>query len=160
MAVVRGSGMFNIRVEGLNDLERQFARVGKFPKKYLTKAGREGMNPILTQAKLNASKYVKTGIMRKSISKKMETPNKRNKGVYFLRFNPNSTDHFLKDTTGVYGGKTPKAYYPHSVEYGYKAKKGKVEGKYFITSAIQAHQEKSLQIITDSINQSINNLLR
>ena len=37
----------------------------------------------------------------------------------------NMTDLFLKPTTGVYGGVTPFAYYPASVEYGFPTRSGK-----------------------------------
>src|SRR4051812_8215354 len=118
MAVVRG---FSARVEGLEELESQFGRIGKMPKKYLTRATKEGMAGPLADAKANAA-VGETGILKRSIVRKMETPNKRNKTVYRLMYSPKYTDHFLKDTTGVYGGKTPKAFYPNSVEFGYKTK--------------------------------------
>ena len=162
MAEIRGASSVKIRVEGLEELQAQFDRIGKMPKKYLTKAAKLGAEDPLRQAKANApvGKYTKTrGTLKKSIQKKMETPNKRNKSVYRIRFNPKYTDVFLKKGGGgVYGGRDP-AYYPHSVEYGRKGKKGYVHGKYFIAKAIRQHQQRSMQKIVDSLSKSIDELL-
>ena len=118
MAEVRGASQNCIVVEGLEELQAQFNKLGKMPKKYLTKAGRAGIAKDLQDVKANAPTG-KTGNLKKSIKKKLETPNKRNKGVYRLSFDSKMTPHFRKPTTGIYGGKTPYAYYPSSVEYGY-----------------------------------------
>jgi hypothetical protein len=159
MAIVRGAIGLNIRVEGIEGLEAQFARIGKMPKKYLTKSAKAGMADPERQAKADAP-VGKTGNLKKSIKKKMETPNKRNKAVYRLRYNPEMTPLFLKKSSGAYGGKPPKAYYPASVEYGFKTKKGKVAGQYNMAKAIQQHQESSLKKVVDSLNDSIDTLLR
>ena len=91
----------------------------------------------------------------------METPNKRNKSVYRLRYDPQYTPVFLKPTTGAYGGRTPFAYYPSSVEYGFKTRGGgKVPGQYNMAKAIQQHQGQSLQKVVDSLNGSLDQLLR
>jgi hypothetical protein len=159
MAVVRGASGLNIRVDGLEELQRQFDRIGKMPKKYLTKSAKAGIADPERQAKADAP-VGKTGLLKKSIKKKMETPNKRNKSVYRLRYDPKFTDDFLKPSSGAYGGKPPKAYYPASVEYGFKTKYGKVAGQYNMANAIKAHQSGSLKKIVDSLNDSIDTLLR
>lgn len=160
MAEIRGASDFNIRVEGLRELESQLTRVQKFPKKYLTKAARVGIAGPLKDAKANAP-VGETGILKRSITKQLETPNKRNKGVYRLIFSAKYTDHFLKDSSGAYGGKPPKAYYPHSVEYGFKtAKGGYKRGQYFMNWAIDKNQQSSLQKVIDSLNDSIDNLVK
>ena len=163
MAEIRGISGFNIQVEGLEQLQAQFERIGKMPKKYLSKAAREGMADPERTAKANApvGKGTKTrGSLKKSIKKKMETPNKRNKAVYRLRYDPKFTPVFLKPSSGAYGGKPPRAYYPASVEYGFKKKGGgKVPGQYNMAKAIQQHQGQSLQKIVNSLNDSLNKLL-
>ena len=90
MAEIRGALSLNIRVEGLNELDAQFARIGKMPKKHLTRAARLGMADPLRQAKANApiGKNTTTrGTLKKSITKKMETPNNlvRNTPMIFLK---------------------------------------------------------------------------
>lgn len=156
MAIVRG---FSAHVEGLSELDSQFNRIGKMPKKYLTKAAKEGMAGPLADAKANAP-VGETGILQKSIKRVMETPNKRNKSVYRLMYNPDYTDHFLKPTTGVYGGVTPEAYYPNSVEFGYKTLKGKVKGQYAMSWAVHKNEGSSLKKVVDSLNQSVEELTR
>lgn len=160
MADIRG---LNVHVEGLEKLQSQFEKVGKMKKKYLTKAAREGMAGPLRDAKASApvGKGTKTsGTLKKSIKKKMETPNKRNKAVYRLRYDPKYTPVFLKPTTGVYGGKTPNAYYPSSVEYGFKTAKGRVEGQYNMAKAVEKNEAKSAQKVVNSLNESLDQLLR
>lgn len=161
MAEFRGATKLNIRVEGLEELQAQFNRLGKMPKKYLNKAGREGIDPIVRQVKASAPKG-KTGNLKKSIKKMMETPNKRNKGVYRLRYDPKFNNAFQKPTTGIYGGKLPHAYIPASVEYGYKGKDGHVAVKtmHWADKIVQSNQNDSMKTVVDSLNDSIDILLR
>jgi hypothetical protein len=163
MAEIRGANSLNIRVEGLEELQAQFGRIGGMKKKYLTKAAKAGMADPERQARTNApvGKGTKTsGTLKKSIKKKMETPNKRNKAVYRLRYDPKFTPDFLKPSSGAYGGKPPQAYYPASVEYGFKTKSGKVAGQFNMAKAISQHQESSLQKVVDSLRDSIDELTR
>ena len=157
MAEVRGA---TFEIKGLAEVQAQFERIGKMPKKYLTKAAREGIADPLKDAKASVP-LGKTGNLRKSIKKKMETPNKRNKGVYRITYNANMTDLFLKPTTGTYGGVTPFAYYPASVEYGFPTRGGKkVPGQYNIKNAIERHEKSSTHKIVDSLSKSIEQLLK
>lgn len=152
MAEIRGA---TFRVEGLQELQAQFERIGKMPKKYLTKAAKVGSDGPLKEAKGSAP-VGKTGLLKKGLQRKMETPNKRNKSVYRIRWSPNYTDQYLKPTTGAYGGKTPFAYYPHSVEYGFKTRGGGwKEGQYFVTKAIERTESSSMQKIVNSLSKSI-----
>ena len=54
MAEIRGISGFNIKVEGLEQLQSQFEKIGKMPKKYLSKAARAGMADPERTAKANA----------------------------------------------------------------------------------------------------------
>jgi len=161
MAEIRGATKLGITVEGLPELQAQFNKLGKMPKKYLTKAGREGIADSERAVVAMAPKG-KTGNLKKSIKKKMETPNKRNKGVYRLRYDPKFTDAFRKPTTGVYGGKTPEAYYPASVEYGYLGEAGHVAVKtmHWANKALQSTEQSSMKKTVDSLNDSITQLLK
>jgi hypothetical protein len=161
MAQIKGA---DFRVEGLVELENQFARVGKFPKKYLTKAAREGIADPLKKIKASApvGKRTKTkGTLKKSVKKKMEEPNKRNKGVYRIAYDPKFTDTFHKPTTGRYGGSTPFAYYPSSVEYGYKGPDGhvRVKTEHWAEKILRANEKASAKKVVDSLNKSITELL-
>lgn len=162
MAEIRGATKLGIAVEGLPELQAQFNKLGKMPKKYLNKAGRDGMDPILRQVKASAPKG-KTGNLKKSIKKKMETPNKRNKGVYRLRYDPKFNDVFQKPTTGIYGGMIPHAYVPSSVEYGYRGKGGRhvaVRTMHWAEKAVENNQNNSMKIVVDSLSDSIDILLK
>ena len=44
MAEIRSASKFGITIVGLPELQAQFERLGKMPKKYLNKAGREGID--------------------------------------------------------------------------------------------------------------------
>jgi hypothetical protein len=161
MAEFRGATKLGITVEGLPELQAQFERLGKMPKKYLNKAGREGIDPIVRQVKASAPKG-KTGNLQKSIKKQMETPNKRNKGVYRVAYDPKFNDAFQKKTTGIYGGQLPHAYIPASVEYGYKGPKGHVAVKtmHWADKVVQSHQNGAMKTVVDSLNDSIDILLK
>lgn len=159
LAEIRGASLLNIKVEGLEQLQSQFEKIGKMPKKYLTKSAKVGSDAPLKDARSSAP-VGETGLLKKGLHRKMETPNKRNKAVYRIRWNPKYTEQYLKPTTGIYDGKTPFAYYPHSVEYGFKSKHGRVQGQYFVTKAIERNQADSLQKIVDSLNDSIDQLLK
>lgn len=156
MAIIRG---FDVEIEGMLELEGQFERIGKMPKKYLTRSAKAGMKPIIADAKANAP-VGKTGLLKKSLKQKMETPNKRSKSVYRLAYDSKYNDDFQKKTTGVYGGETPYAYYPNSVEFGYKTKKGRVEGQYAMNWAVHKNEKSSPQIVVDKLNEAIDDLTK
>lgn len=159
MAVVRGRGpMFHASVIGLEELEAQFERIGKLPRKEMTKAAKSGMNPLLKKVR-DAAPRGKTGNLKRSLRFLRETPNKRNKAVYRIAYSPKFNEFFQKPTTGIYGGQTPHAYYPNSVEYGYKNAKGHVAGKFFMDKTIRANETSTVQRVTKSLNDSIDSLL-
>ena len=161
MAEVRGARQYGIAVEGLEELQAQFNKLGKMPKKHLTRAGRAGIAKDLQDVKANAPTG-KTGNLKKSVKKKMETPNKRNKGVYRLQFDSKITPVFRKPTTGIYGGVTPEAYYPSSVEYGYAGKNGhvKVKTMYWADKVLRQNEASSLKKVIESLNDSIDELTK
>lgn len=161
MAEIRSASKFGITIVGLPELQAQFEKLGKMPKKYLNKAGREGIADSERIVKSMAPKG-KTGNLQKSIKKKMETPNKRNKGVYRLQYNPKFNAVFQKKTTGVYGGKLPHAYVPSSVEYGYLGPNGhvKVKTMHWADKALRGTERSSMQKTVNSLNDSIDILLK
>ena len=161
MAEVRGAWKVGMQVEGLEELQAQFNKLGRMPKKYLTKAGREGIANDVRDAKTFAPTG-DTGNLKKSIKKQMETPNKRNKGVYRLTYSAKFNDVFQKPTTGKYGGTLPHAYYPASVEYGYLGKHGHIRVKtmYWSDKILRKNEGSSLKKVLNSLNDSIDELLR
>jgi hypothetical protein len=161
--MARVSTVGNVTVLGADELARQFARIEKMPKKYLTRSAKAGSKPILTEARAKApvGKGTETsGTLKKSLRLKQETPNKRNKAVYRLRYDPKYTTSFLKPTTGVYGGKTPFAYYPASVEYGFKTAVGKTEGSHLFSKIVASHEKRSFETVVRELNKAIDEILR
>jgi hypothetical protein len=164
LAEIRGANKLKIEVEGLRELQKQFDAVGKLPKKYLTKASKLGSDGPLNDARESAPKG-KSGMLKRGLQRKMETPNKRNKAVYRIWFNPKYVEHYKGKKIkrpGLYGANPPRehGYYPISVEYGFKKKKGRVEGRYFVAKAIKKNTTQSLQKIIDSLNDSISTVLK
>ena len=79
MAEIRGATKLGITVEGLPELQAQFNKLGKMPKKYLTKAGREGIADSERSVKAMAPKG-KTGNLKKSIKRKWKPRTNETKG--------------------------------------------------------------------------------
>jgi hypothetical protein len=159
MAQIRGA---TFRVEGMEELEAQLGRIGKMPKKYLNRAARAGADNSLAHVKANAPKG-KTGILKKGIQKKMETPNKRKKSVYRIRWNPKYSESYNKPSSGAYGGKPPVAFYPYSQEYGFLNKSGgKTHTKWyhFAKKALGETEVKSAELVVKSLGESIDELTR
>lgn len=150
----------NITLEGLDQLEAQFALIGKPPKRILTKAAKAGMASTLAEAKRNAP-VGETGMLKRGIHAIQETPNKRNKGVYRINWWSKYSEHYRKKIirAGIYGGKKNPAYYPQSIEWGFPTKHGEVAGKYFVKKAIEAHQAQALQTVINTLSSEIEKLL-
>lgn len=146
-------------VYGEEEVKEAFKRIGKMPKKYLTKAAKLGMAKPLADARRAAPKG-ETGMLKKGIKATLETPNKRNKAVYRLNWNKKYSSHFIKPikNPGIYGGKEDQAYYPQSVEWGFPTKYGRTQGLYFVRDAIEKNQRGSLQKVIDSLWDSIKEL--
>jgi hypothetical protein len=164
LAEIRGARDLSIRVIGLEELQRQFDRLDKIPKKVLTKAAKAGVKKPLAQARATApvGKGETAGTLKKGIKAKMETPNKKKKSVYRINWDAKYSNIFIKKAKKfprLYGGQHP-AYYPQSVEWGFKTAKGKTQGKYFVRAAIESNQQDSLQKIVDILNDEITNILR
>lgn len=167
MAEIRTGGL-RIRVEGLEQLQRQFDRLGnKFPKKGLTKAAKLGSDPILRDVRAAApvSKKATKGTLKRSVYRKMEKGKRRTKSVYRVWFNPKFVTIFKGKKivrVGLYGGQSDYGYYPMSVEYGFLGPKGHQEGPnaHFVSKALDKNRNSSLQIVVDTLNKEIDKLVR
>lgn len=160
----------NTHIEGLEELTQQIENLGRnFPKPKIRKAVNQGMKIPLKQAKANASALKQTGNLKKGLIKieepKFKTMKKKKKVVMRLVFDRGMNDIFQKPITpegkGTRGGKKDTAYYPVSVEYGYKVNKDgtKEEGKYFVRKAIEMTQSATQQKIVSSLAQSIDEIV-
>lgn len=155
MAEIRG---FYGSVDYLEQLQRQLEDIGKLPKASLTKASKAAMQLIQADARANAPTV--TGMLKRGIKFKMETPNKRNKSVYRLNWDTKFTDTYRKPikNVGMYGGVNANAYYPQSVEWGFLTAHGKKEGRYFVRSAMERNESQTLQTLIDVLSSEIERL--
>lgn len=143
-----------LEVEGLAELREQFKDIRKVPKKVLTKSAKEGVAKPFAEAKADmpvGKGTTTSGLLKKGLKKTRETVNKRNKVVYRVHWDKKFAVEGLykKRTSGKFGGVTPFAYYPHSVEYGYKTGQGYKEGRYIAIKAVARNQEDSIKKIMD-----------
>jgi hypothetical protein len=153
-----------IKVEGLEELQAQIQKVGNPPKKVITKSAKAGMKDPLKEAKrlMPVSKITKTrGSLKKGLKQVMEKgANRRTKTVYRMVWDKKLVDIYLKKSSGAYGGKPPKAYYPHSVEYGFLTKYGYKEGRHIIRDTVEKHEESSIKKVMDVLQDYIDDMTR
>jgi hypothetical protein len=150
-----------MELEGFEELQNQFARLGqKFPKKDITASAKAGIKYPLEEAKANM-KVGKTGLLKKGLKAVMEkTRNRRSKTVYRLMWSDKYTEYYLKEGGGgKYGGEDP-AYYPHSIEYGWKTAYGKHEGYFIGKRAVEKTSKASAQAVVKNLEKAINRLTR
>jgi hypothetical protein len=159
----------NTHVEGLEELTRQLDNLGKnFPKPKIRKAVNAGMKLPLKKAKELAPK--ESGSLKKGLIKieepKFKAMKKKKKVVMRLVFNRAMNPIFQKPITpegkGTRGGKKDTAYYPVSVEYGFKINKDgtKEEGKYFVRRAIEMTSTATQEKVVESLLQTIDEITR
>lgn len=168
-AFVRGADLVGVKVDGLNELAKQFQNLGvNFPKRNIRRASNKGIKEPLKVAKRNAP-LGDTGELKKGIIKIEEKgiPRKKKKVVFYIAFDFKKNDIFRKKidpaTQGSRGGQTriPFAYYPISVEYGFHVAHGvKTKGKEFIKDAIEQTQEGSLKTVIEDLQKSITQVMK
>jgi HK97 gp10 family phage protein len=166
---------FRADIEGLAELEAQFKKLEKFPKRKVNQASNAGMKPVLQEARRNAPKskasayesITKTGTsgqLKKGITKKLEKNKSRYtaKAVYRIVFapNPNFVKEISKEGQGIYGGKQSTGYYPASMEFGFLSKHGYVQGKKFIRQALWNNKGKSQRIIVQRLAKEVDKLVQ
>jgi hypothetical protein len=141
---------YSLKIEGADELREQVKKIGKVPKKILTKSAKAGVDKPFAEAKRKLKKG-KTGLLKKGFKKTMEKAKRRTKSVYRVMWDKQYAveGKYLKKTTGVYGGKTPHAYYPFSYEYGFKTKYGRKKGQYIVRDTFEKHEKQSLDNIMD-----------
>ena len=152
---------FKVEVEGLAELERQFRKLDKFPKRKINQSANAGMKPVLAEARSLAPKG-KTGLLKKGINKVLEKTKNRSKGVYKLTWK--EYEAFIKPISkegqGIYGGTKNTGYYPVSVNFGFKGKGGYVQGRHFLEEALRNKQAVSAKIIVDRLGKEVDKLLQ
>jgi hypothetical protein len=146
-------------VLGVEEIGEFFLELGKVPQKTVKKAARAGANIIKRETVSTIQLPVRDGFLRMSI-KPFQEKTKRNSGKagFDIAFDRNFNFIFQKKikNPGIYGGKKATAYYPASMEYGFRTKKGGVGGHHFlersaVSKGSQA-QDKMLEVISKDID--------
>ena len=106
----------------LQDLPKFYAtlrRVEKVPQRVVTRAAGKGATVV--RRAVRGAVPVDTGALKRGIVRKGERSRTKGKKVYDLMFDPGMNDIFQKPIKepGSAGGKSPHAYYPASMEYGF-----------------------------------------
>lgn len=138
-------------------LEKSIKQLGKLPQKCVTKAAKKGAKPVLSEAKRLAP--YRLGFLEKGIILVGERSKKKGKKVYQVTFDRNMTDIFRKNikNPGKYGGKKESAYYPASMEYGFKIKGGgERPGEEFMRGSADSKEGEmrsiTIKTLTDEID--------
>ena len=123
----------DFKIEGMEEIEAAFKRMGKVPLKMVSPAVRKAMAPIHKQAKADAPEDI--GNLKRGIILKGERSRTKGKKVYRIAFDPAMNSIFQKpDADGKITG-----YYPVSQEYGYFTRGGKyIPGYAFIRGSFNA----------------------
>lgn len=130
-------------MEGLGDFVGVLGSMEQVPQKCVTKAAGKGATVV--RKAVRGTVPVDTGALKKGIIRKGERSRTKGKKVYDLMFDPSMNDVFQKPikNPGEAGGKSPKGYYPASMEYGFltRSKGGGysyVPGYHFMRDAAEA----------------------
>jgi hypothetical protein len=134
-------------ITGIRELQQMLERGQRAPAKVLTKAAKMGAKIPLVVARQKAP--VDTGKLKRGI-RLFSEKRKTGKKVYQLAFNRNMNDVFAK----TYGnGK--RAYYPASMEYGFKNNRGSFQGLRFMREALQSQRSLVEQTIVNELASSL-----
>lgn len=175
--------------ESIKQLEKTYKaldRTGKRPQKAVNKGVSKGAQVLKRKAK--ATVPVKTGTLKKNIVIATEKTKIRGKKVKEITFRggEQANNELQKSIVqrGILGGKSPKAYYPASQEFGFLARaKGsgslvyydertggfrprpgtegqqpdtqEIEGKHFMKAAADAAASQSDRVTVDTIMKEI-----
>lgn len=137
-------------------LEKSIKQLGKLPQKCVTKAAKKGARIVQKEARNNSPDVNSLGYLKEGIILVGErSKKKKGKKVYQVVFDSGLNDVFQKKikNPGKYGGKNPTAYYPASLEYGFKTggEKGYSPGFRFMRNAAEDKESETVKVITDTL---------
>ena len=145
--------MSNVTIEGLNEAIEMIRKTGQLPQKCVNKAAKKGIQIAKKDAK-SGGWIDQTGYLRKSIKEKAEKTKVRGKKVYDLWPDPSFNDVFVKESKA---GK--RAYYPASIEYGFRTKNGGyVPGFKFLHDSLVNNKDKIEKVIIKTLTDEIDKL--
>lgn len=145
--------MANFKVEGMEEAIKMIRDVGELPQKCVTKAAKKGIQIAKADAK-SGGWVDQTGYLRKAIKEKAEKTRIKGKKVYDLWPDPKFNDVFVKTSKN---GK--RAYYPASIEYGFKTKNGGyAPGFKFLNNALTDNKNQIEKVIIQTLTDEIDKL--
>lgn len=130
------------------------------PKRCVSRAAGKGATVVRRAIRIEAP--VDTGELRRGIVRTGERSRRKGKKVYDIMMDPGKNDIFQKPiiNPGVAGGKSPKGYYPASMEYGFltRSKGGGlsyVPGYHFMRKATEQSASTAASAMVDTLNKEI-----
>lgn len=165
-----------VHIEGLEELVEMLDTMEKIPQKCVNTSARKGAMIIQKAVKPKLSTFLhsasnehgnrsKGNLKRGIVRKKEKAKRNQSKGVYDVVFDPSMTDVFRKDVKnkGKFGGKNPTAYYPASLEYGWKtgtggSSGGHVEGYRFLKDTANEKEHEVLTEMTKVLAEEIDKI--
>ena len=149
---------------GIVKLVKMLDKAGVSPQKAITRAASKGITPV-KRAVRGIVPVGETGNLKRAITRKAEKSRARGKKVYEVTFDKAYNDVLQKPikNPGVAGGKSDKAYYPASQEYGLLTRsKGKgysyVPGLHFMRQGAEQSEAQSKQIMIDTMEKELDKL--
>ena len=145
--------MATFKIEGMEEAIKMIKDVGELPQKCVTKAAKKGIQIAKKDAK-GGGWVDETGYLRKSIKEKAEKSKIKGKKVYDLWPDPSMNDVFVKISK-----KGKRAYYPASIEYGFKTKSGGyVPGFKFLHNSLTDNKSEIENTIVSVLSDEIDKL--
>lgn len=153
-------------LKGTIKLIKMLDKAGKSPQKAITKAASKAITPVKRAVRGIAPVGESGGgTLKKAITRKAEKSRKRGKKVYEVTFNKAYNEVLQKPikNPGIAGGKSDKAYYPASQEYGFLTRSKKnginyVPGLHFMRAGADQSQAQAKQIMIETMEKELDKL--
>lgn len=144
-----------LKLVGVAELNALFDRLGKLPLGSAPKAARRGARVLADAIKAKAP--VDTGMLRRGIYTMPEKRSRKGKRVFQVTYRSDMNDWFVKH----YGPKLEKrAYYPASMEYGYRTRGGGyIPGYYFMRKTAEQKKAEIEQVIISVVAAEMDKML-
>ncbi len=175
--------------KGIEKMIKALNKIGVSPQKAVNKAASKAITPVKRAIKSGDVPVGPSGNLKRAIVRKGEKSRYRGKKVYEVTFDRKMNDLLQKPikNPGIYGGKSPKAYYPASQEYGflvrapgegylykqgikgsnqfrkkwkwaYRMPSRKIEGKYFMKKGAASAEPEAKKIMVNTLEKELDKL--
>ncbi len=159
---VYGKHGVTVDMKDLKEAKKTFDAMGKIPAKVVTAAARRGSTLTARAIRKSGKMPVDTGLMKKALTTKREKSRYKGKKVYEVIFDPSWNAYLQRPikNPGEAGGKSSKAYYPASMEYGFltRSKGGGISyspGFHFMAYEGEAVREPVKEEMARKFNEAI-----